>query len=753
MGFPWPRLGGRVMTGLGAALATLALSAALLVCSTPTALAAIPAWTTYHHDGARSGIDPDSTTPLPPARLWETGALDGSMWGEPLVYGSTVYVATENDTVYALDAGTGAIRWEAHVGTPVPSSELECGDISPTVGITSTPVIDAATKTLYAVADTWDGIHASSIRHYPAALDLGTGAMRPRFPLEVDPPFPIGGDAAHQLQRAGLALAGGQVVIGYGGNDGDCGTYWGWLVAAPESGSGPEYHFQVEAEGGHHGGAIWGAGNAPAVDGVSDLYAATGNGYSGGHFDDSESVLRLEPDMHLVEFWAPTNWLELDEGDGDLSSSNPVVLPNGLIFQIGKSGEAVLLRPGAFGGIGGAPAASIQVCGSWGGGIYVPASAASGTLYITCLGSGLHAIALNELNAPEPQLSELAGWSVPGNAIGPPIYAGGLIWSTHWNETVAEEGGVLYGIDPRTGEVKVQEELGAFEHFATPSAGGGRLFVANNDHLTALDIAVPPTPTPTSTALGPTGNFEKGKPVMLTAAVSPVPDGGTVAFTEVGTPIAGCGEVHVSLANGGKASCQTSFGQVGYYTLAASYSGDAYYAPSTSPYGAVQITGGPGPALGLLSALKESHKRWREGKAAPHISSVAASALTSANRHAKRRRNRAPVGTTFTFVLTEPSPMAFSFEQSLPGRRLHGRCAAIPKHGPLAHAHGRSCRRIVTAATLNFTGHRGLNTVRFEGRVSRRKLLRPGPYTLVVVAGGALMGSVAQRVGFTIVKG
>ena len=121
--------------------------------------------------------------------------------------------------------------------------------------------------------------------------------MRPNFPVAVDPPFPAGGNAAHQLQRAGLALDGNEIVVGYGGNDGDCGTYWGWLVAAPTSGVGPTYNFQVEATSGHHGGAIWGSGNAPAIDSGGDVYAATGNGYSGGTFDYSESVLRLEPDL------------------------------------------------------------------------------------------------------------------------------------------------------------------------------------------------------------------------------------------------------------------------------------------------------------------------------------------------------------------------------------------------------------------------------------------------------------------------
>ena len=237
-----------------------------------------------------------------------------------------------------------------------------------------------------------------------------------------------------------------------------------------------------------------------------NVYAATGNGYSGGTFDYSESVLRLEPSLHLVEYWAPAEWLELDEHDGDLGSSNPMVLPNGLVFEIGKSGEGVLLRPGAFGGVGATPAASISVCGSWGGGIYVPASAEAGTLYVSCLGGGLRAVSVRELNAAEPKLSAAPGWSVPSQAIGPPIFAGDLVWATHWNEDVSEGGGVLYGINPTTGHVQFEEPLGAFEHFATPSAGGGRLFVANNAQVTAFGIAIPPAPSATSTLLGSSAN-------------------------------------------------------------------------------------------------------------------------------------------------------------------------------------------------------------------------------------------------------
>ena len=70
---------------------------------------------------------------------------------------------------------------------------------------------------------------------------------------------------------------------------------------------------------------------------------------------------------------------------------------------------------------------------------------------MSCLGGGLHAVAVRELNAFEPKLSAAPGWSNPSQAIGPPIFAGNLVWATHWNEHVSEGGGVLYGIDPADG--------------------------------------------------------------------------------------------------------------------------------------------------------------------------------------------------------------------------------------------------------------------------------------------------------------
>ncbi|MGD0454359.1 MAG: Ig-like domain repeat protein [Solirubrobacteraceae bacterium] len=713
---------------MGAALLFAALSL-----FAGAASGAIPAWTTYRHDTERSGIDPESTSPLPPAQLWQTGTLDGSIYTEPLVYGSQVYVATENDTIYSLDAATGAIAWEAHLGTPVPSTQLPCGDIEPTVGITGTPVIDPATKTIYAVTDTWDGTHAESIRHMLVALELGTGAMRPGFPIDVDPPFPSGGSAAEQLQRAALALDGNEVVIGYGGNDGDCATYWGWLVGAPESGAGPLRSYQVDSKSGDDEGAIWGAGNGPADDSSGDLYAATGNGTSGPTYDYGDSVLKLDSNLELLEAWAPADWQKLDEHDQDLGSSDPVLLPDELAFEIGKQGVGVLLHTDALGGVGAAPTAELGVCGgSWGGGIYVAASASAGTLYVTC-SDGLNAVSVSALGSAEPKLSADASWKVDGNAVGPPIFAGGLVWVASYEG----KPGYLYGLDPSTGAVKFESNLGSFEHFSTPGAGDGRLFAANGNKVTAFTIAATPAPSPTTTALTSSADpSSAGQPVTFTAAVSPVPDSGTVSFTDGGATIAGCDAVSVSEANG-HASCQTTYGLGGAHSIVASYSGDPYYAGSASSplIQAVFSSGAPPLVLRVtVSDLRQSHVVWREGNR---------TALVSATG----KTTRPPVGTTFSFSLNQQARVTFRFTRRVSGRRVGRMCLAITNR----NRRHRRCERTVTAGIFPFAAPGGTSKVVFQGRLPHTHKLAPGRYTLIVTASNATGTSAPKSLVFTIV--
>src|SRR2546425_1955210 len=130
-----------------------------------TAASEASGWPTYHRDLSRSGHDATSPSLLRAHRAWVSASLDGQVFAEPLVSGSRVFVATEGDSVYALDVQSGRQLWRTHLGEPVPRSQLPCGDIDP-LGITGTPVIDPRAGRLWVVAFVQPG------RHELVALDL-----------------------------------------------------------------------------------------------------------------------------------------------------------------------------------------------------------------------------------------------------------------------------------------------------------------------------------------------------------------------------------------------------------------------------------------------------------------------------------------------------------------------------------------------------------------------------------------------------
>ena len=140
--------------------------------------AASPAWPTYHRDLARTGNDPRAPRVTRVRRAW-SASVDGDVYAEPLVARGRVIAATENDSLYAFDAGSGRRLWRTHLGSPVAGSSLPCGNIDPS-GITSTPAIDTRRGVVYAVA------FLAPARHELAAIDLSTGRVRWR--RGIDPP-------------------------------------------------------------------------------------------------------------------------------------------------------------------------------------------------------------------------------------------------------------------------------------------------------------------------------------------------------------------------------------------------------------------------------------------------------------------------------------------------------------------------------------------------------------------------------------
>jgi outer membrane protein assembly factor BamB len=492
---PAPRPRGRA-GGLLAAAAAAALGVAALA-ATPPALAggtAAPAggspaqagaaapgssWTVYHGDAAGSGVASSPASVGLSRRAWTSPQLDADLYGEPLVSGGQVYVATERDTVYALSAATGAVTWSRHLATPVPASMLPCGDIGPTVGITGTPVIDPARGELFVVADELIG---GKPAHVLTGLAIADGAVR--MHTRVDPP---GADPAALLQRTGLNLAGGRVVFGFGGNDGDCPSYRGRVVSVPEAGGAPAV-FTVDGQPGQSQGAVWMGGGAPAVDGAGHVWVTAGNGSvykTSRGYDDSDSVLELSPGMRLLHFYAPGTWASDNSTDQDMSTA-PALLRDGHVVAAGKQRKVYLLDGARPGGIGGQQAIAPGMCADdIDGGMAVTGR----TVYLPCL-AGPVAI---RISASPPGVTRL--WAAAAGG-GPPIVAAGLVWTI-------SRSGILYGLDPANGTVRQQAAIGApANHFPTPAAAGGLLLAASAQQVIAFRAGAPGTSAarPTATA-------------------------------------------------------------------------------------------------------------------------------------------------------------------------------------------------------------------------------------------------------------
>jgi PQQ-like domain len=412
-------------------------------------------WPNYHRDPAHTGYAPST----PPAGLlaiaWRRW-LNGAVYGQPLAVGGLVIAATEGDSVFGLDRATGQVRWRVHIGTPVPLSALPCGDIDP-LGITSTPVYDPATGLVYALGET------SGYHH----VLVGVNALSGQVAFRRDIPTPDG-EPRFDQQRGALALAGGRIYIPFGGLAGDCGPYRGSVVGVPVSGHGPLISYLVPTA---QEGGIWTSGG-PVTSPGGTLYVGVGNGAAtSGAYDGSDSVTALSLTLRETGIFAPDVWPQDNAGDADLGSLSPVLLPGGLVLQVGKRGIGYLLDGAHLGGVGG-QLTSAAICPAFGG------AAVSGTVaYVPCASGGLAAV-------------DTAGrrlrirWRGPAAAAGSPVLGGGAVW-------LADLGaGILYQLSLASGQVRQQISLGAtLPHFASPSLSGPLVLIGTMHGVVAVSGA------------------------------------------------------------------------------------------------------------------------------------------------------------------------------------------------------------------------------------------------------------------------
>jgi hypothetical protein len=297
------------------------------------------------------------------------GTFAGNMWASPLYLengpnGKGVFfaVTTGNDVV-ALDETTGTPVWPAHNIGPSPTANGPgvCGSIHP-LGIISTPVIDAQTRTIYVAG----AIGTTSIlRHEVHALSVDDGTPRSGWPVNVSNvtagTLAFSAATMYQNQRSALSLVNGILYVAYGGHVGDCGPYHGWVVGINPSGATPMVG--AWATGGV-GEAIWAAGGM-ASDG-NGVFAMTGNHMPRGSDPtrvDSEEVVRITGLGTLnrtnANLFAPATWSAMDLADADLGSNSPVYIqvpgatPSAYVVAISKDGHMFLLNSTNLGGMGG----------------------------------------------------------------------------------------------------------------------------------------------------------------------------------------------------------------------------------------------------------------------------------------------------------------------------------------------------------------------------------------------------------------
>jgi len=474
----------------------------------------------HHNNGTRDGlyIDPLFTLDAVPNihRDFSFDAvLPGPTYAQPLYVsngpgGTAALIAvTEQNEVLALDASSGATLWDVNLGAPVPRASLPCGNVDP-VGITSTPVIDIVSRTLYVAAMTTpDG--GPTKQHLIYALLLDDGSTVPGWPVDVAASVSYGGlsfNPTPQSQRGALLLNNGFLYVGYGGHFGDCGNYHGWVVGVPQADPSNPIGWATDAQG----GGIW-APSGFATDGTF-LYAATGNTFFTSTWRGGEAILRFSDGPFFsgetTDFFTPSNWRTLDSGDLDISGTGPVLIdvpdatPSALIVALGKNGVAYLIDRNDFGGVGsgdgthGEGVASERVATATIINAAAAYTTATGTyvVFVTsgqgvgCPGPAGSLVALRIGTDAPPTIN--VAWCANNQGRGSPIVttpdgsSEPVVWTVG-----SESSNRLHAFHGETGELLFSgggpsEQMGLVRRFTTPIAVDGRIFVAADNQLYAF---------------------------------------------------------------------------------------------------------------------------------------------------------------------------------------------------------------------------------------------------------------------------
>src|ERR1017187_3148025 len=374
-------------------VAVVAVLALALLSAMALALPAVRAdEVTVSQNNLRTGWDSSEPALTPSAvsggsfgQMFST-AVNGAVYAQPLVVGSTVIVATENDWIYGLNSTTGTVNWSLSLGTQWNTSSL-CSDLSPDVGVTSTPVYDPVTGTVYLVAATI----VNSVPQYNLyGISPQTGTLTEQVAIGGSPSndSSITFNPAQQWQRPGLLLMNGWIYAGFASHC-DNSPYDGFVGGVNVSTHATTLWSDETGVTDDQAG-IWQGGGGLMSDGPGRIYLVSGNGVSPapgpgtappGQLAESVVRLAVQPDGSLAaqDFFSPKNASSLDAADLDFGSGGPVALPFGtstypnLMVAAGKYGRIYLLNPNNLGGQSQGPSgtyASLRIiccfAGEWG---------------------------------------------------------------------------------------------------------------------------------------------------------------------------------------------------------------------------------------------------------------------------------------------------------------------------------------------------------------------------------------------------
>jgi hypothetical protein len=521
-------------------------------------------------DNYRSGWYPDQTN-LSPAlvsggtfgQLFDA-SVNGEVYGQPVVDDGQLLVNTENNYAYGLDPVSGTILWTRQFGAPVLAANIGCADLTPSFGVTSTPVIDQATNVEYLVDNEYISGGSGPTAYYMHALNLANnGAEEPGFPVQIkgtasnDPSLTF--NPLLELQRPGLLLMNGTVYAAFAAHCDDP-PWEGWIAGVTETGTLKTMWTTAATStdsSPDSGGGIWMSGGGLVSDGSGQILFATGNGASNGSgpipgksppADLGEAVVRVavQPDGSLkaVDFFSPYDASTLDQSDLDFGSGSPVALPDAyfgtaaiphLAVEVGKEGYVYLLNRDNLGGVGEGPNGTDAVVGRYGpnGGVwsspavwpgdggYVYIPTASGSVASSGSAGLMDAYQYGLSGAGTPTLN-LVGRSSDAFGFGssaPVVTSSGttsgsaLVW-TVWSANGSGAGAQLRAYDPVPvgGVLKLvwSAPVGTSSKFNPPGVANNRFYVGTRDgHVRGFGAPVgapvtAPAPTFPATVVGQT---------------------------------------------------------------------------------------------------------------------------------------------------------------------------------------------------------------------------------------------------------